>query len=84
MVAIKDMEMPTDCYSCFLSASDCPVLMFRHDKRADGCPLVEIEEHKVEKLEQIIEDYGLSEKDLTSEDLTDFEKDIIREILDKE
>lgn len=51
MVAIKDMEMPTDCYSCFLLASDCPVSMFKHDRRADNCPLVEIEERKHGKWE---------------------------------
>lgn len=43
MIAIKGMkEMPTDCYSCFLSASDCLVSIFKHDRRADGCPLAEI------------------------------------------
>lgn len=42
------------------------------------------EHEKLEKIKQIIEDYGLSEKDITSEDLSDFEKDIIREILEKE
>lgn len=42
------------------------------------------EHEKLEGIEQIIKDYGLSEKDLTSEDLTDFEKDILREVLEQE
>jgi hypothetical protein len=39
---------------------------------------------KIEKIEQIIKDYGLSETDLTNEDLSDFERDILREVLEQE
>ena len=43
MIAIKGMEeMPANCFDCCLTASECPVSMFRKDRRADGCPLVEI------------------------------------------
>ena len=39
---------------------------------------------KLEGIEQIVKDYGLSETDLTNDDLSDFEKDILREVLEKE
>ena len=39
---------------------------------------------KLEKIEQIVSDYGLTNVNLLSDDLTDFEKDILREILEKE
>ena len=39
---------------------------------------------KLEDIEQIIKDYGLSETDLTNDDLSDFEKDILREVLEQE
>lgn len=43
MIAIKGMEeMPENCFECCLTASECHVSMFREDRRADGCPLVEI------------------------------------------
>jgi len=42
MIAIKGMEMPANCFDCCLTASECTVSMFRKDRRADGCPLVEI------------------------------------------
>ena len=40
--------------------------------------------NKLEDIEQIVKDYGLSETDLTNNDLSDFEKEILREILEKE
>ena len=53
MVAIKNMEMPSCCYKCFAHDSDfsCCQLgaledMDKFEKRADNCPLVEIEERK--------------------------------------
>lgn len=45
MVAIKDMEMPKSCYEC-IAKSHCGVGIadgWRTDRRADDCPLVEIE-----------------------------------------
>lgn len=56
MIAIKDIEMPTCCYSCRFSnfpyASDknsyCTILLKRLDlprfDRPDWCPLIEIKE----------------------------------------
>ena len=42
------------------------------------------EHEKLERIEQTVKDYGLSEKDLINDDLSDFEKDILREVLEKE
>lgn len=43
MIAIKGMEeMPANCFDCCLTALECPVSMFRENRRADGCPLIEI------------------------------------------
>ena len=72
MIAIKNMEMPTDCKKCSLMGTDgnpkellSPMMCIaiwattheiRHcigGKIRDDCPLVEIEERKVEKLEKI-------------------------------
>lgn len=39
---------------------------------------------KLEKIKQIVSDYGLINVNLLSDDLTDFEKDILREILEQE
>lgn len=44
-----------------------------------------VEAHeKLEKIEQIVSDYGLTNVNLLSDDLTDFEKDILREVLEQE
>lgn len=42
------------------------------------------QEPKLEKIEQIVSDYGLTNVNLLSDDLTDFEKDILREVLEQE
>ncbi|SET05863.1 hypothetical protein SAMN02910413_1682 [Pseudobutyrivibrio sp. C4] len=39
---------------------------------------------KLDKIKQIVSDYGLTNVNLLSDDLTDFEKDILREILEQE
>lgn len=74
MVAIKNMEMPTDCKKCTLMGTDgdprdllSPMMCIAiwattHEKKhcvsgkiRDDCPLVEIEECKIEKLKKIEE-----------------------------
>lgn len=42
------------------------------------------EHKKLEGIKQIFNDYGISLKTLEEEDLTDFERDIIREVLEDE
>ena len=42
------------------------------------------EHEKLEQIEQIVRDYGLINVNLLSDDLTDFEKDILREILEED
>jgi chromosome condensin MukBEF complex kleisin-like MukF subunit len=39
---------------------------------------------KLDRIEQIVSDYGLTNVNLLSDDLTDFEKDILREILEQD
>ena len=39
---------------------------------------------KLDKIRQIVSDYGLTNVNLLSDDLTDFEKDILREILEED
>lgn len=39
---------------------------------------------KLENIEQIVSDYGLTNVNLLSNDLSDFEKDILREVLEQE
>ena len=66
MVAIKDMETPSCCGECDFRKSDpfsgevyCNRLsndkniIIYENVKLDNCPLVEIEEYEVEKLEQI-------------------------------
>ena len=46
----------------------------------------QLEERKVEKIEQILKDYNVTMDDLTNNeyDYTDLERDIIREVLEQE
>ena len=53
MVAIKDMEMPGRCDKCFFKGySEClltKTFIIDEARRAENCPLVEVEERKVVK-----------------------------------
>lgn len=77
-------------YSCDLGATDFPMPWIRQlEERATDCPLEEIvilrkENKKLEDIKQIFNDYGINLKALEEEDLTDFERDIIREVLEDE
>lgn len=74
MVAIKDFGMPSCCFNCdmhidgYSAGYYCAITMaelndnYTLEHRHPNCPLVEIEERKVEKLEkieQIVEQYQL-------------------------
>lgn len=104
MIAIKNMEMPTDCKKCTLMGTDgdprdllSPMMCIAiwattHEKKhcvsgkiRDDCPLVEIEEHKVEKLEKI-EQIVNSEVDPNICNNVDYVRKVqaIKKVLDQE
>lgn len=56
-------------------------LIFQLKQRID---VLEKENKKLEGIKQIFNDYNISLKALEEEDLTDFERDIIREVLEDE
>ena len=47
-VYIKGLEMPITCDDCIVPLSKCDFLQ----RRADVCPLVEIDDYKVEKTQR--------------------------------
>ena len=55
MVAIKDMEMPKECWQCEL-LDEHGLCGITGDNNFSDCPLLEIDEHnqKLEKIEQIV------------------------------
>ncbi len=70
MVAIKDFEMPSCCGECSLTCCKgydepwnycCSVTLtdinLNDTEKLDNCPLVEIEEPKLEKIKRIVNDY---------------------------